>query len=80
MARYKPYSYAQGVMIPVSFAKQILPGTFEFALNHLVDNELDLSVFDARFNNDETGATAYDPRLLFKIILYAYSCMGQGQA
>ena len=73
MARYKPYSYAQGVMIPVSFAKQILPGTFEYALNHLVDNELDLSVFDARFNNDETGATAYDPRILFKIILYAYS-------
>jgi len=38
-----------------------------------VDNELNLSVFDARFNNDETGATAYDPRILFKIILYAYS-------
>ena len=73
MARYKPYSYAQGVLIPVSFAKQILPGTFEFALNHLVDHELDLTVFDARFNNDETGATAYDPRILFKIILYAYS-------
>jgi hypothetical protein len=33
MARYKPYSYGQGQFIPVFFAEQILPGTFEFALN-----------------------------------------------
>lgn len=62
MARYKPYSYAQGKFIPVHFAKQILPGTFEYSLNHLIDHELDLSLFDARFGNDQTGATAYDPR------------------
>ncbi|HIP38064.1 MAG TPA: transposase [Desulfocapsa sulfexigens] len=73
MARYKPYSYGQGQFIPVFFAEQILPGTFEFALNQLVDDKLDLSLFDARFHNDETGAPAYDPRLLLKIILFAYS-------
>ncbi len=42
-------------------------------MNCLVDNELDLSIFDARFNNDETDAPAYDPRILLKIILLAYS-------
>lgn len=73
MARYKPYSYAQGKLIPIHFASQILPGTFEFTLNHLIDHELDLSLFDQRFRNDETGATAYDPRILLKIVLYAYS-------
>ena len=73
MARYKPYSYGQGQFIPVFFAEQILPGTFEFALNQLVDDRLDLSLFDARFHNDETGAPAYDPRILLKIILFAYS-------
>ena len=73
MARYKPYSYAQGKFIPIHFAKQILPGTFEYTLNHLIDHELDLSVFDNRFKNDETGASAYDPLILLKIILYAYS-------
>ncbi len=73
MARYKPYSYAQGKFIPVHFAKQILPGTFEYSLNHLIDHVLDLSLFDARFGNDQTGATAYDPRILLKIVLYAYS-------
>jgi transposase len=55
------------------FAKQIQPGTFEFTLNHLIDNELDLSCFDSGFKNDETGAPAFDPRILLKIILFAYS-------
>jgi len=73
MARYKPYSYAQGKFIPIHFAKQILPGTFEYSLNHLIDHELDLSRFDERFKNDVTGASAYDPRILLKIVLYAYS-------
>ena len=73
MAKYKPYSYAQGQLIPVMFSKQIQRGTFEYSLNHLVDNELNLSIFDGRFRNDETGAPAYDPRILLKIILFAYS-------
>jgi transposase len=73
MARYKPYSYAQGKFIPVYFEKQILPGTFEYSLNHLIDHELDLSIFDERYRNEETGATAYDPRILLKVILFAYS-------
>ncbi|MGO8716834.1 MAG: IS1182 family transposase [Smithella sp.] len=73
MARYKSYSYTQGKFIPVHFEKQILPGTFEYSLNHLVDHELDLSIFDERYRNEETGATAYDPKILLKIILFAYS-------
>lgn len=73
MAKYKDYSYDQGVFLPVFFDKQILPGTFEYCLNYLVDNKIDLTVFDDRYKNDETGAPAYDPRILLKIILFAYS-------
>jgi transposase len=73
MARYKEYDYSQGKFIPVHFDKQILPGTFEYTLHHLINNEIDLSVFDHRYCNDETGAPAYDPAILLKIILYAYS-------
>jgi transposase len=73
MAKYKPYSYAQGQFIPVHFNKQIQKGTFEYTLNYLIENELDLTIFDQRFRNDETGAPAYDPRILLKIILFAYS-------
>ncbi len=73
MAKYKDYSYDQGVFLPIFFDKQILPGTFEYGLNYLVDNKIDLTVFDDKYKNDETGAPAYDPRILLKIILFAYS-------
>lgn len=73
MARYKEYDYSQGKFIPIHFDKQILPGTFEYSLHYLIDNEIDLSIFNSRYQNDETGAPAYDPAILLKIILYAYS-------
>ena len=73
MARYKPYSYEQKTLIPIDFKEQILPSTFEYALNHIIDKEFDLSIFDERYKNDETGAPAYDPAIMLKIILYAYS-------
>ncbi len=52
---------------------QLQPGTFEYTMNYLVDHEMDLSVFEARYHNDETGAPAYDPAVLLKVILFAYS-------
>jgi transposase len=73
MAKYKKYSYDQARFIPIHFDKQILPGTFEYTLSYLIDNEIDLSLFDNRYSNDETGAPAYDPSILLKIVLYAYS-------
>jgi transposase len=72
MARYKPV-FRGMKLIPLSLEDQIQPGTFEFALNHLVDEELDFAPLDAKFNNDETGASAYDPHTMFKIVLLAYS-------
>jgi len=68
MARYKEYDYSQGKFIPIHFDRQILPGTFGYSLHYLIDNEIDLSVFDTRYRNDETRAPAYDPAVLLKII------------
>ena len=73
MARFKPYSYLQTKLIPLSLMHQIQPGTFEFALNYIVDTHIDLSGFHCRFHNDDTGAPAFDPAILLKIVLYAYS-------
>jgi len=50
MARYKDYNYEQSKMIPISFREQILPGTFEHTLSYLIDHELDVSIFDQRYN------------------------------
>jgi transposase len=72
MARYKHID-SNPRFLPVDLARQLLPGTFEHALNHLIDHELDLTYFDARFQNDETGAPAYPPAMLLKVVLFAYS-------
>lgn len=72
MARYKPVDRSPK-FIPVVLDAQIQPGSFEYALDYLVDNELDLSALHARYNNDLTGAPAYDPAVLLKIVLLAYS-------
>lgn len=72
MARYKPIDTSPR-FLAVDLQRQLLPGSFEHALNHLINHELDLSSFDARFKNDETGAAAYPPAMLLKIVLFAYS-------
>jgi hypothetical protein len=51
MPRYKP-TQRNGQLIPVVLEEQIQPGTFEFALAHLVDQELDLCALDAKYRND----------------------------
>lgn len=68
MARYKVVD-RNPRLLPVVLSEQIQPGTFEFALDHLVDNELDLSALDQRFCNDECGASAHDPRVMLNIVL-----------
>lgn len=72
MARYKLIDTSPR-FIAVDLQRQLLPGTFEHALDHLIDHELDLSGFDARCKNDLTGATAYPPGMLLKVVLFAYS-------
>jgi len=66
MARYK-YIDTNPRFLPVDLARQLLPGTFEHALNHLLDHAIELWSFDARFRNDETGATVYPPAMLLKV-------------
>ena len=50
-----------------------MPGTFERALNVLLDHAIDLSHFDARRRNDVTGAAAYPPAIFLKVVRFAYS-------
>jgi transposase len=73
MAKYKNYDYSQMVMLPISLEEQLMPGTLEFAIHTLVETRMDLSCFDDRYENDETGRSAYDPKILLKIVLLSYS-------
>jgi hypothetical protein len=72
MARLK--AVKQGLMmLVVDFDKQLEPGSFEHALCHMVDQGLDLTGLISRIRNDDGGAPAYDPAVLIKIVLLAYS-------
>jgi len=70
---YLTPNYQQDTFISVSPQDQIQPNTFEFAIRHLIDNKLDLSIFDKRYSNSGTGRKAYAPSVLLKIILLSYS-------
>ena len=72
MARYKPIDTSPR-FLAVDLERQLIPGSFEHALNYLIDHELDLSGFDARYRNDRTGAPAFPPAMLLKVVLFAYS-------
>ena len=73
MAKFKPYNPDQVTMLPISLQNQIVPGSLEHTINELVENHIDLSLFDRRYKNDATGAYAINPKILLKIILLAYS-------
>ena len=73
MARYKMIDTSPR-FLALDLRQQLVAGTFEHALGWLVDLELDLTNFDQRYRNDTTGAPAYPPALLLKIVLFAEVC------
>lgn len=73
MPKYLPYDYNQAEMVVINFSDQLQPGTFEYAIHYLIENRLDLEAFDQRYKNDDVGRYAYDPAVLLKVILFAYS-------
>ena len=72
MARYKHVD-TQPTFLPVDLAAQLLPGTFEHALHHLLEHALDLTPFAAPYRSDAKGAPAYPPGMLLCVVLFAYS-------
>ena len=72
MARFKQVNMSPR-FLPVVLEEQLIPGTFEHALHTLIDSEFDLTPLAAKYKNDETGAPAYDPAVMLKIVLLAYS-------
>ena len=72
MPRFKPAEYGRQ-FLAVDLSQQLHPGSFEYALHHLIEHEIDLKDIEARYKNEYEGAWAYDPRVLLKIVLLGYS-------
>jgi transposase len=72
MPRFRPADYGLQ-LLAVDLSLQLRAGSFEYALHYLIEHEIDLSEIEARYKNEDQGAWAYDPRVLLKIVLLAYS-------
>lgn len=72
MPRFKPVDHGLQ-FLAVDLSLQLHPGSFEYALHHLIEHEIDLSEIEARYKNEHEGAWAYDPRVLLKVVLLSYS-------
>jgi hypothetical protein len=55
MPNFKTDYSNQNMFVPVIIDEQLIPGTIEYAISHIVDNYLDLSPFDAHYCNDKKG-------------------------
>jgi transposase len=75
MARYRRSEAAegQGLFLSVQLEEQLLPGTFEHMLDHIIGTKIDTGIFDKKYKNDKTGASAISPVVLLKLIIYGYS-------
>ena len=58
MASYKHYDYDQLIFAPISLEDQLAPGTLEYAIHYIVEERLDMSIFDSHYSHDETGRKA----------------------
>jgi hypothetical protein len=49
MPKFKPYNYNQTSMAVINYQDQLQPGTFEHAIHYLIDQKLDLSIFNPNY-------------------------------
>ena len=73
MPKFKPYDYNQTSMVVINYQDQLQPGTFEYALHHLISHQVDLSVFYPKYQNDEGAASreiqwCCETNILFKAL------------
>ncbi|NRA39713.1 MAG: IS1182 family transposase [Planctomycetes bacterium] len=73
MGRFIATHFDQTQLIPVTLANQLCPGSFEWAIHYIIEERVDLQAFFDRYQNDECGRIAYNPKVLLKIILFGYA-------
>lgn len=73
MPKYIKTDYDQSILLPIKLSKQLVPGTLEYAIDKIVETKIDITPFEDKIINDKTGRPAWDPKVILKIILLAYS-------
>ena len=73
MPNFKAHNYHQDCFLTINFEEQIQQNPFAYTIHKLIDDYIDLAAFYKHYSNDRGGRAAYDPALLLKVILLAYS-------
>jgi transposase len=69
---YRPYEPDQTLMFPPSLRDWLPEDHLAFFLSDTID-ALDLSAFDERYGDAGPGNQAFDPRMMLKVLVYAYA-------
>ena len=72
MANFKTDNIIQRTLLDVDFLEIIGTDTFEFSLYQLLERRQMLIAFEIDYKNDHVGRKAYPPKVLMRIIFYAY--------
>ena len=71
---YRPYEPEQTLLLPPALEDWLPEGHLARFVSDVVD-ELDLSEIEARYEDEERGYPPYHPRMMVKVLVYAY-CTG----
>jgi len=72
--RFRPYDPDQMFLMPAALREWLSPDHLAYFISDVVD-ELDLSAIMSRYEGEERGYPPYHPRMMVKVLLYAY-CIG----
>src|ERR1700680_2920571 len=71
---YRPYHPDQEFLLPPSLREWLPENHLVYFVSDVVDN-LKLSALDAVYGDEQRGQPPYDPRMMTKVLVYAY-CVG----
>jgi transposase len=69
---FRPYEPDQGLLLPPSLRDWLPEDHLAFFISDAID-ALDLSAFEARYGDEGPGNQAFDPRMMVKVLVYAYA-------
>ena len=71
---YRPYEPDQQLLLPAALQEWLPSDHLAHFVSDVVD-QLDLSPIMARYQSEERGGPPYHPRMMVKVLVYAY-CIG----
>jgi transposase len=71
---YRPYYPDEDLLLPPSLREWLPENHLAYFVSDVVD-QLDLSAMDAVYGSEKRGQPPYDPRMMTKLLVYAY-CVG----